>query len=59
MEKFKFWKYLQNFFNSHPPLEERIWELDPGWDGWYWDFDKNPIDYLAPSSIAMIRVKPK
>jgi Zn-dependent protease with chaperone function len=39
-------KYF-NFFASHPPLEERIWELDPNWDGWYHDFEKDPVDYLA------------
>jgi Zn-dependent protease with chaperone function len=38
-----------NFLASHPPLEERIWELDPNWDGWYYDFTENPVDYLAQS----------
>jgi Zn-dependent protease with chaperone function len=34
-------------FSSHPRLADRIWELDPSWDGWYYDFEKNPVDYLA------------
>jgi Zn-dependent protease with chaperone function len=37
-----------SFLASHPPLEERIWELDPGWDGWYHDFEKDPVDFLSP-----------
>jgi Zn-dependent protease with chaperone function len=32
--------------SSHPPLAERIWDLDPAWDGWYHDFEESPVDYL-------------
>jgi Zn-dependent protease with chaperone function len=32
--------------SSHPPLAERIWALDPKWDGWYWDYEKNPVNLL-------------
>ncbi|MDR1658638.1 MAG: M48 family metalloprotease [Deltaproteobacteria bacterium] len=49
------------FFSSHPPLAERIWTLDPGWDGWYYDFDENPIDYLAEpvrSRAPSLKVRP-
>jgi hypothetical protein len=34
------------FISSHPPLEERIFMLDPSWDGCYYDFEKNPVDFL-------------
>ena len=37
-------------FDLHPPLADRIWELDPRWDGWYHDFDENPVDYFADPS---------
>ena len=33
--------------SSHPPLQDRIWDLDPSWDGWYYDFEENPVDFLA------------
>ncbi|MDR2442471.1 MAG: M48 family metalloprotease [Deltaproteobacteria bacterium] len=33
-------------FSSHPPLADRIWLLDPQWDGWYYDFEENPVDFL-------------
>jgi Zn-dependent protease with chaperone function len=33
--------------DSHPPLADRIKALDPDWDGQYWDFKKNPVDYLT------------
>jgi Zn-dependent protease with chaperone function len=52
-----FWekiKFLKTIFSTHPPIEERIWELDPKWDGWYWDFDKNPVDYITD-----LRPKPR
>jgi Zn-dependent protease with chaperone function len=33
--------------SSHPPLAERIWALDPSWDGWYHDFEADPVNFLA------------
>jgi Zn-dependent protease with chaperone function len=29
------WKSMAGLWSSHPPLDERIRELDPGWDGKY------------------------
>ncbi|MDR1677141.1 MAG: M48 family metalloprotease [Deltaproteobacteria bacterium] len=37
---------VKKLFLTHPPLEERIWALDPDWDGRYWDFETNSVDYL-------------
>ncbi|MDR1051523.1 MAG: hypothetical protein LBP95_10715 [Deltaproteobacteria bacterium] len=31
---------------AHPPLEDRIRALAPGWNGVYWDFDERPVDRL-------------
>ncbi|MDR2367927.1 MAG: M48 family metalloprotease [Deltaproteobacteria bacterium] len=47
LDEYKFPSWVQVIFSSHPPIEDRIWELDPDWDGWYWDYEKNPVDYLA------------
>jgi Zn-dependent protease with chaperone function len=58
-EQIKAPQALLKIFSSHPPLEERIWELDPDWDGWYWDFDKNPVDYLTQSRPAPEQTKPQ
>ncbi|MDR2200411.1 MAG: M48 family metalloprotease [Deltaproteobacteria bacterium] len=33
-------------FSSHPPLDERIFILDPSWDGFYYDFNARPVDFL-------------
>ncbi|MDR1051665.1 MAG: M48 family metalloprotease [Deltaproteobacteria bacterium] len=33
--------------DSHPPLGKRILALDPGWDGKFWDYAANPVDYLS------------
>ena len=38
------WKNMAGLWSSHPPLEERIRELDPSWDG----------KYPAPGSNAAI-----
>jgi Zn-dependent protease with chaperone function len=35
-------------FSTHPPLDERILILDPNWDGTYYDFIKNPVDFIKP-----------
>lgn len=35
--------FFQSFFSTHPPLDERIYALDPNWDGEYYDFQKYPI----------------
>jgi Zn-dependent protease with chaperone function len=35
-----------SLFSSHPRLADRIWELDPSWDGWYHDFVEDPVDFL-------------
>ncbi|MDR2349513.1 MAG: M48 family metalloprotease [Deltaproteobacteria bacterium] len=35
-----------NVFSAHPPLEDRIFALDPDWDGKYFDFEANPVNYL-------------
>ena len=40
------------FYSTHPPLEERVWILDPAWDGSYYDFSARPCDYLEPSAAA-------
>ncbi|MDR1308382.1 MAG: M48 family metalloprotease [Deltaproteobacteria bacterium] len=45
---------LFGLLDSHPPLPQRIWDLDPLWDGYYWDFEENPVHFLddpAPLSL--------
>ncbi|MDR1084118.1 MAG: M48 family metalloprotease [Deltaproteobacteria bacterium] len=37
----------KSIFRTHPPLEDRIWALDPNWNGHWHDFEKNPVDFLA------------
>ncbi|MDR1051925.1 MAG: M48 family metalloprotease, partial [Deltaproteobacteria bacterium] len=39
--------WWKSIFSAHPPVAERVWDLEPDWDGWYWDFDKNPVDFLS------------
>jgi Zn-dependent protease with chaperone function len=43
---------LASKLSAHPPLAERIWALDPAWDGWYHDFEAEPADYFAPAPPA-------
>jgi Zn-dependent protease with chaperone function len=40
-------------FSTHPPLDERIWTLDPQWDGEYYDFVKNPVDFIKADSAPL------
>jgi Zn-dependent protease with chaperone function len=58
-EKFNFPKSLLAVVSTHPPIEERIWELDPNWDGWYWDFEQNPVDYLAGPTVGAAHASPQ
>ncbi|MDR1677142.1 MAG: M48 family metalloprotease [Deltaproteobacteria bacterium] len=51
--------FVKNIFSTHPPLETRIWELDPNWDGWYWDFKKKPVDYLSDKNPATDETLPQ
>ncbi|MDR0548156.1 MAG: M48 family metalloprotease [Deltaproteobacteria bacterium] len=38
---------LKSFFQTHPPIAERIWSLVPKWNGYWHDFEVEPIDFLA------------
>jgi Zn-dependent protease with chaperone function len=40
---------ILSFINldTHPPIHDRIWAIDPRWDGWYWDFEKDPVDNFS------------
>jgi Zn-dependent protease with chaperone function len=51
-------QFILQIFSTHPPLEDRVWELEPEWDGWYYDFEKNPVDYLAHSNPAQLPLQP-
>jgi hypothetical protein len=42
-----------SLFDTHPPLSSRIWALEPDWDGYCWDFGKNPVDYLSSREPMM------
>jgi Zn-dependent protease with chaperone function len=39
-------------WRTRPPLAERIWLLEPGWDGWRHDFEDQPADFLAEETQA-------
>ncbi|MDR2302559.1 MAG: M48 family metalloprotease [Deltaproteobacteria bacterium] len=52
LNKFKLPKAILSLLSTHPPIEDRVWELDPNWDGWYWDFERNPVDFLTAPSLA-------
>jgi Zn-dependent protease with chaperone function len=41
----------QSLFHTHPPLEDRIWALDPPWTGDWYDFEKYPVDLLQDPPI--------
>jgi Zn-dependent protease with chaperone function len=58
-ERYSPLKLAQKLLRSHPPLEDRVWELDPNWDGWYWDYEKNPVNYLAEQKPAPIQALPQ
>jgi Zn-dependent protease with chaperone function len=38
---------IKSHFQTHPPLAERVWALDPSWSGHWHDFETEPVDYLA------------
>jgi Zn-dependent protease with chaperone function len=40
--------------DTHPPLPQRIWDLDPLWDGYFWDFDKNPAHFLDDAGPTIL-----
>jgi hypothetical protein len=37
---------MKSYFQTHPPIAERIWALDPKWDGHWHDFELDPVDFL-------------
>jgi Zn-dependent protease with chaperone function len=37
---------IKSLFQTHPPLAERIWALEPKWSGHWHDFDLEPVDFL-------------
>ncbi|MDR1608604.1 MAG: M48 family metalloprotease [Deltaproteobacteria bacterium] len=37
---------LKSLFQAHPPLSERVWALEPNWDGYWHDFEADPVDFL-------------
>jgi Zn-dependent protease with chaperone function len=39
-------KYCPTFLRYRPTLQERLATIDPEGDGLFWDFTKNPVNYL-------------
>jgi Zn-dependent protease with chaperone function len=44
-------------FDSHPDLAERIWHLDPSWDGNYYDFSKDEQKELENNDKYLFGIK--
>ncbi|MDR2142553.1 MAG: M48 family metalloprotease [Deltaproteobacteria bacterium] len=48
-----------SFFATHPPLAHRVWALEPNWDGYWADFEKNPVDYLQEDQLPTPTLEPE
>ena len=46
---FYFSQGVRSFFATHPPLDDRIYKIDPKWDGMIPDFEKNVMRPASPA----------